>query len=144
MASASRAQLEHPVAERAKPDERRAAESARQIERRVTVPVVDEFEPGRVVYHASIFRLALLGALIGAAAAGLLAWIIAAGVWPLAEFGQFSASGSGVATFTGAGIGAAFGGLAGGLTALCRIPARHAHHRQNDHRRTSKNEGRES
>jgi len=126
MASSPRAQLEHPAVESGPARERRTGEPAQDIERRVTVPIVDEFEPGRVVYAASMSRLALVGALTGALALGLIAWIIASGIWSLPHVGQFGAAGPGVAAFTGAGIGAATGALAGALAALYRMPARRA------------------
>lgn len=93
------------------------------------VPLVDEVETGRVVYHSSMTLLALLGGFAGALVFGFVAWLIAFGVWALRDVGQFGAGGVGVATFTGAGIGLALGALLGGLTALFRIPARHPPYR---------------
>ena len=101
----------------------RAAESPQQIERRVVVPLLDEPDPGRIVYRPAMLAGALGGAAIGAVVLGAFAWLTASGLWPIAGFGQFAAAGTGVATFTGAGGGGAAGALAGGLWALSRIPA---------------------
>jgi len=86
------------------------------------VPIVDEQGAGRI-YDPSILRLTLAGALVGAVLLGWLAFAIAGGL-PVAGLGQFSAAGAGAATFTGAGIGLALGGLVGGLVALYRLPPR--------------------
>lgn len=74
---------------------------------------------------------ALIGAFIGGVALGWLAYAVAEGNLPIEGLGQFAAGGAGVATFTGAGVGVALGGLVGGLVALFRLPRaqppKHAH-----------------
>lgn len=112
---------EHRV--QSKPRDMRRPERPQEIDRRVVVPLVDESPAGRVVYHPSIGRFALAGAVVGAFLLGLLAWLVASGVWPLRDVGQIAASGPPVGTFTGAGIGAALGALAGALAAMYRLPA---------------------
>lgn len=87
------------------------------------VPIVDAQGAERI-HDPSILQLTLAGALIGAVLLGWLAFAIAAGGLPIAGLGQFSAAGAGAATFTGAGIGVALGGLVGGLVALYRLPPR--------------------
>ena len=76
---------------------------------------------GRVIYSRSIPRYTIVGALIGALLCGLVAWLIATGIWGVEHLGQFNASGEGWATFTGAGTGAALGGLIGSILAFRRI-----------------------
>lgn len=104
----------------------RGSEGPQEIERRVVVPLVDELPEGRIVYHPSIGQFGLAGAAAGALLLGLLAWLVASGVWSLRDVGQFAASGPAVGTFTGAGIGAALGALLGALGAMYRLPAHHA------------------
>ena len=87
------------------------------------VPIVDVHEAGRI-YDRSIGRLALIGALLGGVALGVLAYAVATGVWPIAGFGQFAAAGAAPAAFVGAGTGIALGGLTGALLALYRLPQR--------------------
>jgi hypothetical protein len=88
-----------------------------------------------IIYRPSLLTFALIGALIGGAAFGWLAYAVAEGSLPIEGLGQFAAGGWGVATFTGAGVGVALGGLAGGLVALFRLPraqpAKHADAHQN-------------
>lgn len=115
---------EHRVQSR--PHNTRRPERPQEIERRVVVPLIDEIASGRVVYHESIARSGLAGALLGALTLGFVAWLVASGLWSLRDIGQFAASGPAVATFTGAGLGAALGGLAGALFAVYRLPAHHA------------------
>ena len=76
---------------------------------------------GRVIYSPSIPRYTIVGALIGALLCGAAAWLIASGLWEIGYVGQFSASGEGWATFTGAGAGAPLGGLIGSTLAYRRI-----------------------
>lgn len=92
-------------------------------ERDLIVPLVDEHEAGRI-YDRSIHRLAVLGAVAGAAILGWLGWAVAAGSLPVAGLGQWAASGPLLGAFTGAGLGAAAGGLCGALAALFRLPRR--------------------
>ncbi|MEW6117463.1 MAG: hypothetical protein AB1553_11240 [Nitrospirota bacterium] len=87
------------------------------------VPVVNEAD-GQPVYHADILRLALIGGLIGAAALGVITYGIYRAIIPVPYFGHFFASDLGPALFTGAGIGAATGGLTGALVKLYQLPLR--------------------
>jgi hypothetical protein len=87
----------------------------------VVVPLVDEQDAGRV-YDRSMLHLALIGAVLAGLLFGALAWALATGSWSVSGLGQFAAAGTAPATFTGAGVGAALGGLAGALVALYRIP----------------------
>ncbi len=103
---------------RTRPTGVRRPERPQEIERRVVVPLIDEVASGRVVYHESIARSGVAGALLGAPVLGFVAWLVASGVWSLRDLGQFAARGPVVATFTGVGIGAALGGLAGALIAV--------------------------
>lgn len=95
------------------------------------VPLHDGAQAHRI-YHRSLLTFALAGAAAGGAVLGWLAYAVAEGALPVAGLGQFAAAGWGVATFVGAGVGMALGGLAGGLVALYRLPPRkkkgdHAH-----------------
>lgn len=125
MSQRAQARSEPPVVEQPStpPRRTRSAEAPQQIERRIVVPLIDEPEPGRIVYGPAMLLWALSGALIGALLLGAVAWLVASGAWAVAGAGQFAAAGTGVATFTGAGAGAALGALAGALVALHRIPA---------------------
>jgi hypothetical protein len=98
-------------------------ESPQEIERRVVVPLVDELPQGRVVYDHSIATLAIVGGVGGAVVLGLLAWMIASGLWAPRDLGQFAAGGPTVAIVTGTGIGVAVGALVGALIAVYRLPA---------------------
>lgn len=107
-----------PVADREAPEE-----SHTRSERDLLVPLVDEQEAGRI-YDSSIHRWATWGALAGALLLGGLGWALAGGALPVAGLGQWAASGTALATFTAAGLGAAAGGLTGALLALYQIPTR--------------------
>lgn len=80
-----------------------------------------DYYQNRRVYSPAIPRFTLWGALLGAMLLGTVSWLVAAGIWPIANFGQFSAAGDGVAAVTGTSVGAALGGLSGGLIALYRL-----------------------
>ena len=105
------------------PHRSRSTDTPQQIERRVVVPLLDEPEPGRVVYAPATLWWALGAAALGALVSGAVAGLVASGAWAIAGAGQFAAAGTGVAAFTGAGAGAAMGALAGALIALYRLPA---------------------
>lgn len=92
-------------------------------ERDLIVPLVDVQEAGRI-YDRSIHRLAVLGALAGALLLGGIGYAVAAGALPVAGLGQWAAAGPALGAFTGSGLGAAAGGLCGGLVALFRLPRR--------------------
>lgn len=89
----------------------------------VLVPLVDVQTAGRI-YDPSILSFTRFGALVGALVIGWLAFAIARGSIPVAGFGQFGAGGLGPAVVAGAGIGAALGSFAGGLTAVMRLAPR--------------------
>lgn len=97
------------------------------------VPLADA-PRGHPIYRASLASFALLGAAMGGLVLGWTAFNVVEGPLAIAGLGQFAAAGWGVATFTGAGVGAALGGLAGGLVALYRMPPapRHEAHRIRD------------
>lgn len=85
------------------------------------IPLVDAHGE-RAVYQSKILRFALVGALLGAVALGLAAWLVVNGTLPIAGLGQLGAAGLAVAVFTVAGTGVALGGLIGALCALYRLP----------------------
>lgn len=78
----------------------------------------------RYIYSSDIPDGVIVGAVIGTVILGILAWLVAAGIWPMPYFGQFSASGDGVAAVVGAGVGAAIGGMIGGIIALLKLKKR--------------------
>lgn len=129
MAQVPHSPAQHKTSDRAAAAGRtsRTHEHAEEIERRVVVPLLDEPEPGRVIYDARITLWALAGAALGAIALGFIGWLIAA-AWPIRDFGQFAASGTTVSTLTAAGVGAALGALAGALMALVRLPSYRGNH----------------
>lgn len=86
------------------------------------VPLADAPQ-GHLIYRPALLIFALLGAAIGGLVLGWTAYNVVEGPLAIAGLGQFAAAGWGVATFTGAGVGAALGGLTGGLVALYRMPA---------------------
>ena len=73
------------------------------------------------IYSSELPKYICIGALAGAIVLGVISWLIASGTWLISYLGQFSASGDGVATATGAGAGVAIGGLIGGLIVLMRL-----------------------
>lgn len=85
------------------------------------------------IYDRSLLLCTLIGALAGAIILGWFAYAVAEGSLPIAGLGQFAAAGWGVATFVGAGMGVAFGGLAGGLIALFRLPRAQAGEHPHEH-----------
>lgn len=81
------------------------------------IPLHDQAQ-GRTLYHRSLLRLMLAGAVAGALIAGAVAFLVVSGILPIAHLGQFSAAGSAPPVFAGAGCGFALGGLLGGLYGL--------------------------
>lgn len=76
---------------------------------------------GNMIYDPLLGKLTLWYSLAGAIIFGVLAYLIASGMMPIRDFGQFSTSGNGVATFVGAIFGIAIGGLSGSLKGLAHI-----------------------
>ena len=76
---------------------------------------------GNMIYDPMVGKLTLWYSLAGAIIFGVLAYLIASGIMPIRDFGQFSTSGNGVATFVGAILGVAIGGLSGSLIGLAHI-----------------------
>lgn len=93
---------------------------SRDKEPALTVPLVDAYA-GRSFYAPRLVRFALAGALGGAALFAILGYALADGTLPWPALGQWAAAGRGPATFAGAGLGAAIGGLVGALLALGRL-----------------------
>ena len=73
---------------------------------------------GRLLYDPVVGKLALCYGLAGAVVMATFAYLIASGVMPIRDFGQFSTSGSGVATFVGFVTGLATGGFIGSMVGL--------------------------
>lgn len=65
--------------------------------------------------------MAVIWAVVLAIMLGVVAYLISNGVWPVRGFGQFSAAGSGPATFVGVSVGIALGGLLGALQGLYKM-----------------------
>lgn len=103
------------------------------------VPLNDSPHASRI-YDPSLLTFGLLGALAGGLLLGWVAYAVAEGSLPVAGLGQFAAAGWGVATFTGAGVGVALGGLTGGLIALLRLPRAKRRQHQHGHSETSHSE----
>ncbi|MGY5849670.1 hypothetical protein [Salegentibacter sp. F14] len=97
------------------------ANKAIKREEDLIVGYSDENPKGKLIYHPIILRQALILAALTAIALGVLSYLIAYGSIPVADFGQFSASSHWVAAITGFGVGAAIGGLAGGLIGIRKI-----------------------
>ena len=76
---------------------------------------------GNLVYDPIIGKLALWVGIATALVLGIVAYLVAVGVWPIAGLGQFAAAGSRVAVFTGASVGLALGGLTGALIGLSKM-----------------------
>lgn len=89
---------------------------SRDKEPALTVPLVDAYA-GRSFYAPRLVWFALAGAALFA----ILGYALADGTLPWPGLGQWAAAGRGPATFAGAGLGAAIGGLVGALLALGRL-----------------------
>lgn len=76
---------------------------------------------GKMIYDPMVAKLTVWYGLVGAVIFGVFAYLIASGAMPIRDFGQLSTSGNGVATFVGAVIGIAIGGLTGSLIGLTHI-----------------------
>lgn len=76
---------------------------------------------GNLVYDPIIGKLTLWVSLATAVVLGIVAYLVATGVWPIAGLGQFAAAGSSVAVFTGASVGLALGGLTGALIGIGKM-----------------------
>jgi hypothetical protein len=76
---------------------------------------------GNLVYDPIIGKLTLWIGLATALVLGIVAYLVATGVWPIAGLGQFAAAGSSVAVFTGASVGLALGGLTGALIGIGKM-----------------------
>lgn len=78
-----------------------------------------DYDPmGNMIYEAKFGKLTLWCAVAGGILLGVLAYLIASGTMPIRDFGQFSTSGNGVATFVGTIIGVAVGGFTGSMIGL--------------------------
>jgi hypothetical protein len=73
---------------------------------------------GNLIYIPRLGKMALWGGVTGAVLLGIMAYLVASGIIPIRDVGQFSTSGNGVATFVGAVTGFAVGGLTGALMGL--------------------------
>lgn len=80
---------------------------------------------GHPIYHPSIGRGALWGGLIGGILVGVVAWLVAAGWWPVVGLGQMAAGSYGAAAFMGFVIGSAAGGLLGSFIGLRHMLKQH-------------------
>lgn len=76
---------------------------------------------GNMIYDPLLGKLTLWYSVLGAITFGMLCYLIASGMIPIRDFGQFSTAGHGVATFVGAIFGVAIGGLVGSLKGLAHI-----------------------
>lgn len=84
-----------------------------------------DYDPeGNLVYDPIIGKLTLWVGLATAVTLGIIAYLVATGVWPLAGLGQFAAAGSSVAVFTGFSVGFALGGLTGGLIGIGKMKSK--------------------
>lgn len=84
-----------------------------------------DYDPmGNMIYDSTLGKHSLAGGLTGAVIFGIIAFCIASGIIPIRDFGQFSTSGNGVATFVGACTGVAVGGLVGSLLGIKRLVAK--------------------
>ncbi|MCJ8163386.1 hypothetical protein MKJ04_00930 [Pontibacter sp. E15-1] len=87
----------------------------------LVVGYVNHDPEGRPVYHPIIAKFTLIGAVFLGVLLGWLAYMVASGVWPIRDLGQFSASDNVVATFVGASVGVALGGLIGSIMGVFRM-----------------------
>lgn len=98
------------------------------IEQQAPPPVMPEvFTPAPPAvpdWDISLFNGMLIGALIGGLLLGMTAFIIARGFVPIAALRILGASGALPAVIVGAGAGIGFGGIAGGLATLLRLPGK--------------------
>lgn len=96
-----------------------------------------DYDPmGNMIYQAKLGKLTLWWSVAGGIFFGLLAYLIASGTLPIRDFGQFSTSGDGVATFVGAIIGIAVGGFTGSMIGLNDV----VKYNENKNANTDKNE----
>lgn len=99
----------------------RISDREQRVDQPSSVPLVDRTQAGRI-YDRSILISAIWGGIFGGLVLGVAAYLIAAGITPIAGLGQFATGGTSPATFTGAGVGAALGALIGGVFATLRLP----------------------
>lgn len=100
----------------------------KETERReedLIVGYTNEGPMGLPIYDPVILNTAAIGALLIGVLLGVISFLVARGVWPIQDFGQFSASQDWVAAITGGGVGIAIGGLAGALLGLNRMLKKH-------------------
>lgn len=76
---------------------------------------------GNLVYDPIIGKLALWIGIGTALLLGILSYLVAMGIWPVQNLGQFAAAGPAVAVFTGGSLGLATGGLTGALIGLSKM-----------------------
>ena len=88
-----------------------------------TVPLIDKNE-GKTIYSPALPRLALIGGALGAALFGFIGYALADGIIVISGLGYWASAGPGPATFAASAIGAALGGLTGGVIALFPGPGK--------------------
>ncbi|ARS38145.1 hypothetical protein [Pontibacter actiniarum] len=93
------------------------------------VPTLNTDPEGGPVYHPAIGKGALWGGLIGGVLVGALAWLVAAGVWPVVGLGQMAGGSYGAAAFMGFVLGSAVGGLIGSFIGINRMFRQYRRHR---------------
>lgn len=91
----------------------------------IVVGYRDKNPMGFPIYKPALLHSAVIGALIGGFFLGIISYLVASGILPIQDLGQFSASLDWVAGVTGAGVGIALGGLFGGLYGLSKMIKNH-------------------
>lgn len=94
---------------------------ANKREEDLIVGYTDENPKGELIYHPVILHQALIWGVVLGVILGVLSYLVAYGIIPVADLGQFSASSDWVSAITGAGVGIAMGGLVGGLIGLKKM-----------------------
>lgn len=94
-------------------------------EANLVVPKTNFDPEGGPIYHPAIGKGAFWGGLAGGILVGLLAWLVASGVWPVVGLGQLSSGSYGAAAFLGFLIGSALGGLAGSFIGMNKMFREH-------------------
>lgn len=99
----------------------------------LVLETTDRDPHGKLFYHSSILRFAVVGAIVGGAILAFVAWMVADGSWAVVGLGQMSAGNRGPGAFLGFVVGSGIGGLLGSLLGMRKMLRLSPPHRKEDH-----------
>lgn len=76
---------------------------------------------GALIYHPSMLRWTVIGAIIGGVILAFVAWMVTDGAWSIVGLGQMASGNRGPGAFLGFVIGSGVGGLLGGIMAIRKV-----------------------